>query len=178
MDKVNKDLRYQEIFGQIPPRFCTEVKAIIYNECLTAAKCMKDNLEKVTKYNNCKSLYYSLHHPLKVDSSKSEDIHSCLTCFLNELDIELEGHTEQLQEYLYMNYVPEPSLPLYGEGVVESTQATEQVNQLRRKLKATLQLNEQLTEKIEFLKVWIAFIFFSAWLIVLNRKKFRRDKKY
>lgn len=46
-DKVNNDLRYHEIFGQIPPRFCAEVKAIIYNECLSAAECMKDKLLKV-----------------------------------------------------------------------------------------------------------------------------------
>lgn len=51
--------------------------------------------------------------------------------------------------------MPEPSIPLHREGVAESVGATERLNQLRMKLKATVQLNTQLTEKINLLKVYM-----------------------
>ena len=47
MHKVDHDVKCQEFYGLIPPRFCGEIKTVVYNEFLTATKTIKEKLLEV-----------------------------------------------------------------------------------------------------------------------------------
>ncbi len=61
MHKVDLDVKCHEFYGLIPPRFCGEIKTVIYNEFLTATRTIKEKLLEVILLSVCLTIISGLH---------------------------------------------------------------------------------------------------------------------